>query len=125
MGEVGTITKKLADIKKNLDRLFAELKKKNNLLNKEFEMEVMRLEGNYEQQLARVNRKKNTEEEKIIRTNNKNNELEKKIKSLERQVREKDVKYREMRKEFEKGMRGQYFSETLSLSTVGAKRRGS
>ena len=49
---------------------------------------------------------------------------EKKIKSLERQVREKDVKYREMRKEFEKGMRGQYFSETLTLRNVGAKSRG-
>ena len=49
---------------------------------------------------------------------------EKKIKSLERQVREKDVKYREMRKEFEKDMRGQYFSETLTLRNVGAKNRG-
>ena len=49
---------------------------------------------------------------------------EKKIRSLERQVREKDVKYREMRKEFEKGMRGQYFSETLTLRNVGAKSRG-
>ena len=49
---------------------------------------------------------------------------EKKIKSLERQVREKDVKYRDMRKEFEKGMRGQYFSETHTLRNVGAKGRG-
>ena len=49
---------------------------------------------------------------------------EKKIKSLERQVREKDVRYREMRKEFEKGMRGQYFSETLTLRNLGGKNRG-
>ena len=69
------ITKLTNQKKEQEDRLFAELKKKNNLLNKEFEMEVMRLEGNYEQHLARINRKKNTEEEKIIRTNNMNTEL--------------------------------------------------
>ena len=43
---------------------------------------------------------------------------------MERQGREKDVKYREKRKEFEKDMRDQFFSETLTLRNVGAKNRG-
>ena len=40
-----------------------------------FIFEVVRLEGDFEQQLKRVNKKKNTEVEKVLRTNQMNTEL--------------------------------------------------
>ena len=70
---------KLADKKKQQEeRLSAELKEKNDLMNKEFENHVKRLESDQEQQLTRVNQKKKIEEEKVIRANNMNTELGKK-----------------------------------------------
>ena len=70
------IISKLADQKKQMEEKFlAEVKEKNLILNKEFEMQVEKLEKDHEQQLARVNQKKTSEEQKVIRANNMNNEL--------------------------------------------------